>query len=72
MVWPVLRYDSKSLGEPNAITIEEYWQSLFDFIFSGTYVAVAVVVSYFTSHFCSDGEQRWSSGITAFMIGSKN
>ena len=42
----------KALGEPNAITIEEYWRSLFDFIsLAGTYVAVAVVVSYFTSHF---------------------
>ncbi len=42
----------KALGKPNAITIEEYWQSLFDFIsLAGTYVAVAVVVSYFTSHF---------------------
>ena len=61
----------KALGEPNAITIEEYWRSLSDFItLAGTYVAVAVVVSYFTHHtFCSDGEQRWSSGITAFMIG---
>ena len=39
----------KALGEPN-ITIEEYWDSLFDFILlAGTYVAVAVVVSYFTS-----------------------
>ena len=42
----------KALGEPNDIKIEEYWKSLFDFIsLAGTYVAVAVIVSYFTSHF---------------------
>ena len=47
------------------------WRSL-DFIsLAGTYVAVAVVVSYFTSHFCFGGELQWLSGITACMIGSK-
>ena len=42
----------KALATPNAITIEEYWTSLFSFIYlAGIYVAIAVVVSYFTSHY---------------------
>ncbi len=42
----------KALASPNAITIEEYWSSLFSFIYlAGFYVAIAVVVSYFTSHY---------------------
>ncbi|NCW74365.1 MAG: transporter, partial [Gammaproteobacteria bacterium] len=42
----------KALATPNAITIEEYWSSLFSFIYlAGIYVAIAVVVSYFTSHY---------------------
>lgn len=42
----------KALATPNAITIEEYWSSLFSFIYlAGMYVAIAVVVSYFTSHY---------------------
>ena len=42
----------KALAEPNSITIEEYWQGLLSFItLAGIYVAIAVVVSYFTSHF---------------------
>ncbi len=42
----------KALGEPNAITITEYWQSLFSFItLAGIYVALAVAVSFFTAHF---------------------
>ena len=42
----------KALGEPNAITISEYWSSLFSFItLAGIYVALAVVVSFFTAHF---------------------
>lgn len=42
----------KALGTPNAITIGEYWASLLSFItLAGVYVMVAVVVSYFTSHF---------------------
>ena len=52
MVWRFLRYDSKALGEPNAITITEYWASLFSFItLAGIYVALAVAVSFFTAHF---------------------
>ena len=40
----------KALGEPNAITIEEYWASLLSFIIlAAIYVGVAVVVSFFTS-----------------------
>ncbi len=42
----------KALGEPNAITIEEYWGSLLSFItLAAIYVGVAVVVSFFTSHY---------------------
>ena len=42
----------KALGEPNAITIEDYWASLLSFIIlAAIYVGVAVVVSFFTSHY---------------------
>src|SRR6056300_662326 len=42
----------KALGEPNAITIEEYWSSLLSFItLAAIYVGVAVIVSFFTSHY---------------------
>ncbi len=42
----------KALGEPNAISISEYWASLFSFItLAGIYVALAVAVSFFTAHF---------------------
>ena len=42
----------KALSKPNAITIEEYWTSLFSYIIlAGMYVAIMVVVSFFTSHF---------------------
>mgnify|MGYP001438396785 FL=1 len=42
----------KALGEPNAITITEYWASLLSFItLAGIYVALAVAVSFFTAHF---------------------
>ena len=42
----------KALGEPNAITIDEYWSSLLSFItLAAIYVGVAVLVSFFTSHY---------------------
>jgi len=42
----------KALSKPNAITIGEYWESLFSFIsLAGLYVAVYVVVSFFTAHY---------------------
>mgnify|MGYP006187288669 FL=1 len=42
----------KALATPNAITIEEYWASLFSFItLAAIYIAVYVVVSFFTQHF---------------------
>ena len=42
----------KALGAPNSITIEEYWASLLSFIIlAGFYVALAVVISFFTAHF---------------------
>ena len=42
----------KALSKPNAITIEEYWSSLLSFTtLAAMYVGVAVLVSYFTSHY---------------------
>ena len=42
----------KALGAPNSITIEEYWASLLSFItLAGFYVALAVVISFFTAHY---------------------
>ena len=42
----------KALASPNAITINEYWESLISFLtLAGTYVAVAVLVSFLTAHF---------------------
>lgn len=42
----------KALASPNAITINEYLESLISFLtLAGTYVAVAVLVSFFTAHF---------------------
>ena len=42
----------KALAKPNAITIEEYWSSLLSFIIlAAIYVGVAVLVSFFTSHY---------------------
>jgi peptide/bleomycin uptake transporter len=42
----------RALAAPNSITMTEYWQGLFDFIYlAGIYVAIAVVVSFFTAHY---------------------
>ncbi len=42
----------KALAEPNSITIEEYWAGLISFItLAGIYVAIYVVVAFFTQHF---------------------
>ena len=42
----------KALSKPNSITIEEYWSSLLSFTtLAAMYVGVAVIVSYFTSHY---------------------
>ena len=42
----------KALGEPNSISINEYWASLYSFItLAGIYVAVAVIISFFTNHY---------------------
>tara|TARA_B100000941_G_C28443480_1_gene520991 strand:+ start:17 stop:991 length:975 start_codon:yes stop_codon:yes gene_type:complete len=50
----------KALGEPNAITIGEYWASLGSFIYlAAIYVAIAVAVSFFTAHFLF----RWRSAM---------
>ena len=42
----------KALAEPNTVTIEEYFAGLWSFIsLAMIYVAIAVVVSFFTNHF---------------------
>ena len=42
----------KALASPNAITIDEYWASLASFItLAGMYIALYVVISFFTAHF---------------------
>ena len=52
--WFGVFYDmiQKALAEPNAVTIEEYFASLFSFItLAGMYIAVYVAISFFTAHF---------------------
>ena len=53
-MWFGTFYDmiQKALSAPNSITIDEYFASLLSFItLAGIYVAVYVVIKYFTSHF---------------------
>ncbi len=53
----------KALSAPNAITIDEYWASLFSFItLAAMYVGVAVIVSYFTSHYLF----RWRTAMVEY------
>ena len=50
----------KALSAPNAITISEYWASLFSFItLAGFAVTVAVAINFFTNHFLF----RWRSAM---------
>ena len=51
--WFGVFYDMiESSCRPNAITIEEYFASLFSFIsLAGMYIAVYVAISFFTAHF---------------------
>tara|TARA_B100001057_G_C22827848_1_gene942151 strand:+ start:306 stop:1298 length:993 start_codon:yes stop_codon:yes gene_type:complete len=52
--WFGVFYDmiQKALAEPNAITIDEYFASLFSFItLAGMYIAVYVAISFFTAHY---------------------
>jgi peptide/bleomycin uptake transporter len=52
--WFGVFYDmiQKALATPNAVTIEEYFESLFSFItLAGIYVGLYVVISYFTAHY---------------------
>ena len=52
--WFGVFYDmiQKALATPNAITIEEYFESLFSFFtLAGIYVGLYVVISYFTAHY---------------------
>ena len=56
----------KGLSAPNSITIEEYWSSLISFItLAGIYVAVYVVIKYFTSHFLF----RWRTAMVEWYHG---
>jgi peptide/bleomycin uptake transporter len=52
--WFGVFYDmiQKALAEPNAVTIEEYFESLFSFItLAAMYIAVYVAISFFTAHY---------------------
>ncbi len=52
--WFGVFYDmiQKALAAPNAITITEYWANLASFItLAGIYVALYVVISFFTAHY---------------------
>ena len=52
--WFGVFYDmiQKALAEPNAVSIEEYFASLFSFItLAGMYIAVYVAISFFTAHY---------------------
>ena len=52
--WFGVFYDmiQKALAKPNAVSIEEYFASLFSFItLAGMYIAVYVAISFFTAHF---------------------
>ena len=58
----------KALAEPNSITIEEYWAGLLSFItLAGIYVAIAVLVSFFTAHFLFRWRTAMVECITAFI-----
>ncbi len=51
----------KALAAPNSITLETYWSSLLSFILlAAIYVGVAVLISFFTSHFLF----RWRTSMT--------
>ena len=55
----------KALSEPNSITIEEYWSSLLSFTtLAAMYVGVAVIVSYFTSHYLF----RWRASMVEWYL----
>ena len=52
--WFGVFYDmiQKALAEPNAVSIEEYFSSLFSFItLAAMYIAVYVAISFFTAHY---------------------
>jgi len=52
--WFGVFYDmiQKALATPNAVSLEEYFQSLFSFItLAGIYVGLYVIISYFTAHY---------------------
>jgi peptide/bleomycin uptake transporter len=60
--WFGVFYDmiQKALAEPNSVTIEEYFESLFSFItLAGMYIAVYVAISFFTAHYLF----RWRSAM---------
>ncbi len=63
--WFGVFYDmiQKALAEPNAVSIEEYFASLFSFItLAGMYIAVYVAISFFTAHFLF----RWRTAMVGW------
>ena len=68
--WFGVFYDmiQKALATPNAVSIEEYFASLFSFItLAGIYVGLYVIISFFTSTICLDGVHQWLNGIIVCM-----
>ena len=60
--WFGVFYDmiQKALATPNAITIEEYWATLYSFItLAGIYIALYVLIIFFTSHYLF----RWKASM---------
>ena len=56
----------KALAEPNTVTIEEYFGGLWSFIsLAMIYVAIAVLVSFFTNHFLF----RWRTAMVDWYHG---
>ena len=63
----------KALATPNAVTIEEYWASLFSFIYlAGIYVAIAVAVSFLRHIFYLDGVLLWLNGTIQYMTKARS
>jgi len=63
--WFGVFYDmvQKALATPNAVSIGEYFESLFSFItLAGIYVGVYVVISFFTAHYLF----RWRTSMVEY------
>ena len=65
--WFGVFYDmiQKALATPNAITLQEYFQSLLSFItLAGIYIALYVAISFFTAHFLF----RWRTAMVEWYL----